>query len=64
LMYQTLKSTLEKLNQDIFLQCHRSYIVNRMHVIQLTQDSLILANKTFVPIGPSYKKELIANMNR
>ncbi|RZK63767.1 MAG: response regulator transcription factor [Pedobacter sp.] len=64
LMYQTLKSTFEKLNQDIFLQCHRSYIVNRMNIIQLTYDSLILANKTFIPIGPSYKKELIAIMNR
>ncbi|RZJ90583.1 MAG: response regulator transcription factor, partial [Chryseobacterium sp.] len=28
LMYKTLKSTLEKLNENIFLQCHRSYIVN------------------------------------
>jgi two-component system response regulator LytT len=64
LVYKTLKATFEKLNQNIFLQSHRSYIVNRMHVTQITQDSLILVNKTFVPIGPSYKKELIASMNR
>lgn len=64
LIYQTLKATLEKLNQNIFLQSHRSYIVNRMHVTQITQDMLILVNNTLVPIGPSYKKELIASMNR
>ena len=64
LIYQTLKATLEKLNKNIFLQSHRSYIVNRMHVKQIKQDMLVLVNNTFVPIGPSYKKELIADINR
>ena len=63
-IYQTLKATLEKLNQNIFLQSHRSYIVNKRHVTQIAQDTLILVDETFVPIGPSYKKELITNMNR
>jgi two-component system response regulator LytT len=64
LIYQTLKATLEKLNQHVFLQCHRSFIVNRMHVTRIMQDSLILVNQTFVSIGPSYKKELFASLNR
>lgn len=63
LIYQTLKATLEKLNKNIFLQSHRSYIVNKLHVTHISQDLLILFDQTFLPIGPSYKKDLITAMN-
>lgn len=63
-VYQTLKGTLEKLNQKLFLQSHRSYIVNRMHITRISQDSLVLLNQTYVPIGPAYKKALLAGINQ
>ncbi|MDT3402652.1 LytR/AlgR family response regulator transcription factor [Mucilaginibacter terrae] len=57
--YHTLKGILEKLNPDSFIQAHRSYIVNKTFVNRIQQDTLILSNQTFVPIGLSFKKALI-----
>jgi two-component system response regulator LytT len=64
LVYQTLKRTLAKLNPNLFLQAHRSYLVNKIHIVQIAQDNLILANQSFVPIGQSYKKELLAKLSQ
>ena len=63
LIYQTLKGTLQKLDQHMFLQCHRSYIVNRTHIVRIHQDNLIISNQTFIPIGQSYKKTLFTSLN-
>lgn len=64
LVYQTLKGILEQLRPDVFLQAHRSYIVNKSHVQRVVDNKLILDNQTFVPIGPLYKKELLEAMGR
>ncbi len=63
-IYHTLKAMLGKLNPNIFLQVHRSYIVNKIHVERIMNDNLILSNQTFIPISQSYKKTLLTNMNR
>jgi two-component system response regulator LytT len=62
--YHTLKGILEKLNPSFFIQAHRSYIVNKSWVSKILQDTLILTNQTFIPIGQSYKKELLEILNR
>ena len=56
--YHTLKSMLEKLDPELFIQVHRSYIVNRAHVRQVAQEMIGLSNNTLVPIGKSFKKDL------
>lgn len=57
--YITIKQLLKQVDQDIFLQCSRSTVVNRMHVkyidivnryIGIDQDDIR------IEIGPSYKK--------
>ena len=63
-IYHTLKAMLGKLNHSTFLQVHRSYIVNKIHVERIMNDNLILSNQTFIPISQSYKKTLLTNMNR
>ncbi|RZM25627.1 MAG: response regulator transcription factor [Pedobacter sp.] len=56
--YHTLKSMLEKLDPELFIQVHRSYIVNRAHVKHIAQEMIGLSNNTLVPIGKSFKKHL------
>ncbi|MCX2451588.1 LytTR family DNA-binding domain-containing protein [Pedobacter sp. PLR] len=58
-IYHTLKAMLDKLDQALFLQAHRSYIVNRSHIRRVSQEMLVLSNQTFIPIGKSFKKELL-----
>ena len=38
-----------------FIQCHRSYIVNSNFIKQVNGDSLILIDKTQLPLSRSYK---------
>lgn len=59
IMYHTLKSMLEKLDSNLFIQVHRSYIVNRLQIQRITQEMIGLSNNTLVPIGKSFKKELL-----
>ncbi len=64
LLYHTLKGILDKLNPEYFIQSHRSYVVNRLFISRIVQDNLILNDQQFVPIGQSYKKQLMEKLNR
>lgn len=63
IIYHTLKGILERLNLSIFAQAHKSYIVNKTHVSRIIQDQLIIGAQTFIPIGKSYKKELMQHLD-
>lgn len=41
-----------------FIQCHRSYIVNTNFIKQYNKDSLVLIDKTNIPVSRSYKDRL------
>ena len=58
IIYHTLKSMLERLDPRLFIQIHRSYIVNRVNIIRITQEMVVLSNNTLAPIGKSFKKDL------
>ena len=64
LLYHTLKGILDKLNPEYFIQSHRSYVVNRLCIVRIVQDHLVLNDQQFVPIGQSYKKHLMEKLNR
>jgi len=38
-----------------FIRCHRSYIVNRNFIKQINSDTIILIDKTQIPLSRSYK---------
>jgi two-component system response regulator LytT len=61
-IYHTLKSMLEKLDPKLFVQVHRSFLVNKQHINRIAQDMLVISNQTFIPIGKSYKKELLQQL--
>lgn len=56
--YITLKEIERRLNQTIFLRCHRSFIVNMKHVSQYERSSLQLDDKHIVSIGKKYEKDV------
>ena len=58
-VYQTLKGMLAKLSPTLFVQAHRSYLVNKIHINRIAENNLHLADQTILPIGKSYKKELL-----
>lgn len=59
IIYHTLKGILIKLNRSYFLQCHRSFIINKSQVTRISSNNILLKDQTYIPIGTSFKKEFI-----
>ena len=63
-IHSTMKDIERKMPQDYFLRVHRSYIVRLDKIAQIEQPNLILEdNNKIIPIGGSYKEELIKRIN-
>lgn len=63
MIYHTLKALREKLDKDLFLQVHRSYIINTSKVISIMPNNLLLENQISVPLGQSFKKEAVEKLS-
>ncbi|MFH0760117.1 MAG: LytTR family DNA-binding domain-containing protein [Bacteroidota bacterium] len=62
----TLKAIIRKLPPDQFLQVHRSHIVNINRINTINRNSLLIWNgqtNREIPIGKSYREQLLANIN-
>lgn len=55
----TLKHLLAELPNEHFVQVHKSFVINKQHVISQSSDQIILSNDVAVKIGKSYKKQLV-----
>ncbi|WP_299682697.1 LytTR family DNA-binding domain-containing protein [uncultured Tenacibaculum sp.] len=54
-----IKMMEELLSKDIFIRCHKSYLVNKNHVIQYNRNGLLIINEDLkVPVS-SRKKDFI-----
>ena len=59
-----MKEIERKMPREFFLRVHRSYIVRLDKIAQIEQPNLILEdNNKIIPIGGSYKEELIKRIN-
>jgi DNA-binding LytR/AlgR family response regulator len=56
---KTLHSLLEELNNNIMLWCHRSYIVNRIHIDSWSSEGIFIKDNIVIPISRSRKNEVI-----
>lgn len=56
---QTLSDFIEKLSSD-FIRIHKSYIINFTHLKLIEGNQIILQNNKNLPIGKSYKKNIIS----
>jgi DNA-binding LytR/AlgR family response regulator len=61
-VHSTLSNTINKLPSDLFLRIHRSYVINFTKIIDI-EDNTLLINKRVVPIGRTYRKDLVKRLN-
>lgn len=57
-IYTTLNNILNQLPKDIFIQIHRSFIVNNKKINAL-ENNLLYINEISLPIGKNYKEEVL-----
>jgi two-component system, LytTR family, response regulator len=58
-VYETLKNILENTPADVFIQTHKSYIVNTNFIENIEKECLLLRGGINVPLGRKY--ELLVN---
>lgn len=61
IIYGTLKSVDERLNDSRFLKVHRTYIVNLSKIKDIEENSLVI-DKTVIPISRANKAELMGRL--
>ncbi|NJB71043.1 DNA-binding LytR/AlgR family response regulator [Saonia flava] len=61
-VHSTLKKIKQKLPEDIFLQIHRSFIINFTKIIDI-EDNSVLIGKNVIPISRSNRPELMRRLN-
>lgn len=62
LVHTTLKKIKAKLPESLFLQIHRSYIINFNKIIDI-EDNSVLIEKNVIPISRSNRPELMRRLN-
>lgn len=61
-VHNTLKKIKEKLPEKIFLQIHRSFIINFTKIVDI-EDNSVLIDKSVIPISRSNRPELMQRLN-
>ncbi len=57
---QTMQYLRNKLSSDLFIQCHRSYIINMMYVRHITGRSIMMADGEEIQIGRKYQASFMS----
>jgi DNA-binding LytR/AlgR family response regulator len=61
-VHSTLKKIEDKLPKDLFLKVHRSYIINTKKIIDIEDNSVLIA-KDVIPVSRSNRPELMKRLN-
>lgn len=61
-VHSTLKKIEDKLPNDLFLKVHRSFIINTKKIIDIEDNSLLIA-KEIVPVSRANRPELMKRLN-
>lgn len=48
----------EQLKGDLFLRVHRSYLINRSAIREITRNKVVLVNQEIIPIGDQYRTQI------
>jgi DNA-binding LytR/AlgR family response regulator len=62
LVPHTLKKTGAQLNMDNFIKTHRSYIVNKAHIIGIKQSKVVLKEE-LIPLSNSNRAHVLKQLN-
>ncbi|RYD99232.1 MAG: response regulator transcription factor [Sphingobacteriales bacterium] len=61
--YSTLNNMEESLKRYSYLyRVHKSYLINKSHIVQLDNGIILLKNGAAVPLGASYRDDFMAQM--
>lgn len=55
----TIKNIIMELNDTMFVQCGKSYLVNLQHISSILDNIVYLDNKDKLPISRAYHKEFV-----
>lgn len=61
-VHSTLKKIKEKLPESLFMQIHRSFIINHTKIIDI-QDNSVLIERSVIPISRSQRPNLMQRLN-
>ena len=61
-VHSTLKKIKDKLPESLFMQIHRSYVINFTKIIDI-QDNSVLIEKSVIPISRSQRPNLMQRLN-
>ncbi|MBX7241717.1 MAG: LytTR family DNA-binding domain-containing protein [Bacteroidia bacterium] len=61
-VHTTMKNIEEKLNADIFLRIHRTYIINLQKIIDIEENSIAIG-KVVIPVSRNNKQILMDRLN-
>lgn len=61
-VHSTLKKIEDKLPDDLFLKVHRSYVINIKKIIDIEDNSVLIA-KDVIPVSRSNRPELMKRLN-
>lgn len=61
LVRQKLADLLSSLPQEMFIQCHRSCVVNLLYVQRISKNTLTLTNGIELPVSSKYRESLLAS---
>lgn len=61
-VHSTLKKIEDKLPNDLFLKVHRSYIINTKKIIDIEDNSVLIA-KDVIPVSRANRPELMKRLN-
>jgi two-component system, LytTR family, response regulator len=54
-VYESLKNIVENTPSEVFIQTHKSYIVNRNFIEQIEKEHILLRGEITVPLGRKYE---------
>tara|TARA_B100000795_G_scaffold98713_1_gene72495 strand:- start:4582 stop:5253 length:672 start_codon:yes stop_codon:yes gene_type:complete len=60
--YKSLKKMKNSLPKSIFIQVHKSFIINK-NKLDYIEGNLAIVNANKIPLGQKYKKEFLENFN-
>jgi DNA-binding LytR/AlgR family response regulator len=55
---KTMTQLLEELNDDLFIQCHKSYIISIRHMESLSKTFAYMSNNSEIPLSKNLVKEI------
>ncbi|SEF46368.1 LytR/AlgR family response regulator transcription factor [Flavobacterium urumqiense] len=62
IVHSTLKKIEDKLSKDLFLKVHRSFIINTNKIIDIKDNSVLIA-KDVIPVSRANRPELMKRLN-